>query len=97
MHKIGTIINERKEWGKRYILRLADDLKEYGKGFSYEQLYRMSKFATVFSEKEIMSQPGTQIPWRSIVEIMSKSSSKEEMLWYMEQTYKNKWSRRVVN
>ena len=44
-----------------------------------------------------MSQPGTQIPWRSIVEIMSKSSSKEEMLWYMEQTYKNKWSRRVVN
>ena len=35
----------------------------------------------------------TQIPWSSIVEIMSKSSSKEEMAWYVEQTYQNKWSK----
>ena len=27
---------------------------------------------------------------------MNKSSSKEEMLWYINQTYENKWSRRMV-
>ena len=95
-HKIGTIINERKERGNKYIQRLAEDLKEYGKGYSYDQLKRMARFAYIFSEDEIRAQPGPHIPWKTIVEIISKSSSKEEMLWYMNQTYKNKWSRRVV-
>ena len=95
-YKIGTIINERKEWGNKYIQRLAEDLKEYGRGYSYPQLKRMSYFARVFSEDEIGSQVGTQIPWRTIVEIMSKSSSKEEMLWYIGQAHDNKWSRRMV-
>lgn len=35
-YKIGTIINERKEWGNKYIQRLAEDLKEYGRGYSYD-------------------------------------------------------------
>ena len=95
-YQIGTIVNKRKKWGNEYVKRLANDLKEYGKGFSYEQLHRMARFAANFTEEEIMSQVGTQIPWRTIVEIMSKSSSKEEMLWYINQTYQNKWSRRMV-
>ena len=95
-HKIGTIINKRKEWGNKYIQRLSEDLKEYGRGYSYPQLKRMSLFARLFTADEIGSQVGIQIPWRTIVEIISRSSSKEEMLWYINQTYKNKWSRRVV-
>ena len=95
-HKIGTIINQRKEWGNKYIQRLAKDLEEFGKGYSYEQLKKMSRFSKFFVSSEIRSQPVTQIPWSSIVEIMSKSSSKEEMLWYVNQTYKNRWSRRMV-
>ena len=61
-HKIGTIINERKEWGNKYIQRLAKDLKEYGRGYSYAQLIRMSQFAKFFSADEISSQPANQIP-----------------------------------
>ena len=95
-HTIGTIINKRKEWGNKYIQRLAEDLKEYGRGYSYRQLKRMSQFARLFTDDEIGSQVGAQIPWRTITEIMSMSSSKEEMLWYMNQTYKNRWSRRMV-
>ena len=30
-YEIGTIINQRKVWGNKYIERLSDDLKEYGK------------------------------------------------------------------
>ena len=75
-HKIGTIINERKEWGNKYIQRLANDLKDYGKGYSFPQLVKMSQFAKTFSENEILSQPVIKIAWSSLVEIMNKSSSK---------------------
>ena len=44
-YEIGTIINQRKVWGNKYIERLSNDLKEYGKGYSYEQLKKMSQFA----------------------------------------------------
>ena len=76
-YKIGTIINERKTWGNKYIQRLALGLKEFGKGWSYEKLKRMAMFASTFSENEIRSQVGTQIPWRTIIDIIMKSSSKE--------------------
>lgn len=95
-YKIGTIINERKEWGNKYIRRLADDLKEYGKGYSFPQLMKMSQFAKTFSNGEILSQPVIKISWSSLIEIMNKSSSREEMFWYINQTYENKWSRRVA-
>ena len=95
-YEIGTIINKRKTWGSKYIKNLANDLKEYGKGYSYENLYRMSKVSEEFSNEEIMSHPVTQIPWSSIIVIMQKSSSHEKMLWYINETYKNGWSRSMV-
>ena len=96
-YEIGTIINERKTWGSKYIQNLANDLKGYGKGYSYENLCRMSKFAYIFSIDEIMSQPVTNIPWSTLVTvIIPKSSSHEEMLWYINETHKNGWSRAIV-
>ena len=52
-HKIGTIINERKEWGNKYIQRLADDLKEYGSGYSYPQLKRCLILHLFFLKKKL--------------------------------------------
>ena len=95
-YEIGTIINKRKTWGSKYIKNLANDLKEYGKGYSYDQLKRMAQFANEFSVQEIGAQPVPQIPWSSIIVIMQKSSSHEEMLWYINETYKNGWSRSMV-
>ncbi len=37
-YEIGTIINKRKTWGSKYIQNLANDLIEYGRGYSYKQL-----------------------------------------------------------
>jgi len=91
-YDIGTYINERKEWGDKYILRLSNDLKDK-KGMSYENLYRMSRVARTFSKSEIMSQFATQIPWFSLITIMSKCKDKQEKLWYIEKTYENGWSR----
>ena len=95
-YEIGTIINQRKTWGSKYIENLAKDLKEYGKGFSRANLFEMMKFASNFTYDEIIHQPGGQIPWRTIIEVMSKSKTHDEMLWYINATHKNGWSRAMV-
>ena len=95
-YEIGTIINKRKTWGSKYIKNLANDLKEYGKGYSTSNLKRLSRFANEFCFEEISAQPAHQIPWFTIVVIMQKSSTHEEMLWYINETHKNGWSRSMV-
>ena len=95
-YEIGTIINKRKTWGSKYIEKLSNDLKEYGKGFSYDNLNYMSKFASNFLYKEIFDQPGRLIPWRTIIIIMQKSKSHEEMLYYINECHKNGWSRSMT-
>ena len=95
-YEIGTIINKHKTWGSKYIQKLSMDLKEYGKGYSVRNLQFMMRFANEFSRDEIMHQVGAQIPWRTIVEIISKSKSHNEIVWYIKQTHKNSWSRSVV-
>ncbi|MGM9969473.1 MAG: DUF1016 N-terminal domain-containing protein, partial [Anaeroplasma sp.] len=44
-YEIGTIINQRRVWGNKYIERLSNDLKEYGMGYSFRNLKYMSQFA----------------------------------------------------
>ena len=48
-YEIGTIINKRKTCGSKYIKNLANDLKEYGKGYSKRNLQFMSQFANNFT------------------------------------------------
>ena len=75
-----VFINQRKTWGNRYIKMLASELKEYGKGYSTDQLKRMTHFASYFSESEISAQAVHQIPWSTIIELMRLLSSREEAL-----------------
>ena len=95
-YEIGTIINKRKTWGSKYIKNLANDLKEYGKGYSTQNLKYMMKFASYFEYDEIMEQPVPKIAWGSLLTIMKKASSHKKMLWYINETYKNGWSRSMV-
>ena len=80
----------------KYIERLFQDLSEYGTSYSIRNLHYMAQFADEFCLDEIMHQPGAQIPWRTTIEIMQKSKSHEEMLYYINETYKNGWSRSMV-
>ena len=95
-YEIGTIINKRKIWGSKYIKNLANDLKEYGKGYSERNLQRMVFFSKTFKKYEILPQVGAQIPWRTLYDIISKADSKEFILWYINETHKNGWSRSMV-
>ena len=57
----------------------------------------MSRFSSEFCIDEIRSQPVTQIPWGTLMTvIVPKSKSHEEMLYYINQTHKNGWSRSMV-
>ena len=94
-YRIGQIINKRKKRGKNYVVQLSIDLKDK-KGCSYDNLNYMSKFAAYFSLEELFDQPGRIIAWRTIIEIMKKCNSHEEMLWYIKQTYINRWSRSML-
>jgi predicted nuclease of restriction endonuclease-like (RecB) superfamily len=95
-YEIGTIINKRKTWGSKYIQTLSNDLKEYGSSYSKRNLEYMARFANEFTSYEIVHQHGAQIPWRTIILIMQKSKAHEEMLWYINETHKNGWSRSMV-
>ncbi|MDY5983445.1 MAG: DUF1016 N-terminal domain-containing protein [Anaeroplasma sp.] len=96
-YEIGTIINQRKVWGNKYIENLANDLSEYGNSYSFRNLKYMSQFSKEFSESEIRQQPVAQIPWGTLITvIIPKSKSHEEMIWYIKETHKNGWSRSMV-
>lgn len=92
-YEIGTIINEKKVWGNKYIERLSKDLNEYGKGYSFRSLKYMSQFANTFSYDEISQRGVGQISWRSIIAIMSKCKNHSERLWYVSMCHKNGWGR----
>ena len=68
---------------------LANDLKEYGKGYSVQNLYRMSQISNEFAYDELFSQPAREILWFTLVEIVHKSKSHEERLYYINETHKN--------
>ena len=96
-YEIGTIINQRKTWGSKYIERLSNDLKEYGKGYSTQNLKYMLRFATEFTKDEFRQQLADKlIPWYTLIEIIYKSKSHAEMLWYVNETHKRGWSRSMV-
>ena len=94
-YDIGTYINERKEWGNQYIKKLAEDLKNID-GFSKRNLEYMVRVAELYTKEEITHQAGAQIPWRTLIEITYKCSTKESRLWYINKTYENSWSRSVL-
>lgn len=91
-YEIGTIINQRKTWGNKYLQRLAIDLKGHS-GMSLANLKRMSLIAKSFSYKEISSQPVSQIPWATLLTLIHKTSTHDELLWYANYTFINNFSR----
>ena len=57
----------------------------------------MFQFAKVFSSNEIRQQAVAQIPWGTLMTvILPKSKSHEEILYYINATYKNGWSRSMA-
>ena len=95
-YEIGTLINNRKEFGDKYIERLADDLKQYGKGYTIENLKYMARFASIFTKDEMEQHSISIVPWDFILTIIINCKDHDEILWYIVQTIKNGWSKAIL-
>jgi hypothetical protein len=60
-YQTGTIINESKVWENKYIERLANDLKDFIRGYSFRTLKYTNQFADTFVLDEIIQRDVGQI------------------------------------
>jgi predicted nuclease of restriction endonuclease-like (RecB) superfamily len=100
--EIGRLILQRQEvegWGARVIDRLSADLRrEFTdmKGFSSRNLKYMRKFGESYTQKEIVQQAASQIPWFHNCVILDRVKDAEERRWYIQATIAHGWSRAVL-
>lgn len=98
-HSIGTVINEHKAWGNKFIENLAADIRREfpaSKGYSVRNLKYMAKFAQTYPDREFVRQVVAQIPWGHNLVLLDKVSEPEERRWYLATCQKNGWSRSVL-
>lgn len=64
-YHIGTVINEHKTWGSKFIENLAADIRiafPNVKGYSVRNLKYMAKLANTYPDEEFVQQAVAQIP-----------------------------------
>ena len=92
---------ELKSWGNSIVENLSKDLKsEFPnmKGFSRRNLFYMKKFYTFYkSDFKKVQQLVAQIPWGHNILIISKSTSINEAIFYLNETLENNWSRDILD
>ena len=98
-YDIGSIINEHKSWGNKFIDNLAADIRiafPESKGYSVRNLKYMAKFAEEYPDREFVQQVVAQIPWGQNIILMDKISDQKEREWYIKKSAENGWSRNVL-
>lgn len=80
-YHIGTVINEHKTWGSKFIENLAADIRiafPNVKGYSVRNLKYMAKLANTYPDEEFVQQAVAQIPRQGKqVQILPYTSSFE--------------------
>lgn len=95
--RIGTLVNERSEWGNGFVESLSKDIRAAFpglKGFSVRSLKYMAKFAREVN-LELCNSCCT-IPWGHIAQLLDKTKPGPEREWYVNATIENGWSRAVL-
>jgi predicted nuclease of restriction endonuclease-like (RecB) superfamily len=102
---------KNKGWGSQVVNQLSIDLCaefEDSKGFSRSNLYAMKQFYEFFHQlggqfestdfvPEIVEKYCFNLPWRHIVLLLQKIKNEKEMLFYLNATIENNWSRNILN
>jgi len=98
-HHIGSVINEHKTWGSKFIDNLSKDIKlafPDATGYSVRNLKYMSKFAELYPDTEIVQAVLAQITWYHNIALMDKIHECDIAIWYAQQVIQNGWSRNVL-
>lgn len=96
--RIGGILNERSEWGNKFVQSLSHDIREAFpgiKGFSVRSLQYMAKFAREV-DFELCSSYCT-IPWGHIMKLLDKTEPGPKRDWYVGAVAENGWSQAVLD
>lgn len=99
--RIGKGLSEKIQhegWGAKVEETLAQDLKKLFpslSGFSRRNLFYMRKFAEIYHDSNCAAA-AAQIPWGHNMVLLDKLQSIDQMLWYVQQTLQNGWSRSVL-
>lgn len=84
--------NERGDYGKQILPTLSAELRrEFGKGFSERNLYRMVKFYNCFSDDIILKTISLELSWSHIVELLS-INDKLKREFYTKICIESNWS-----
>lgn len=98
-YNIGTVINEHKSWGNKFIDNLAMDISvsfPSVKGYSVRNLKYMAKFAETYPNVQFVQTVSAQIPWSHNVLILDKVHEADQREWYIRKTAENGWSHSVL-
>lgn len=96
--RIGSHLNEEREYGTGYIDSLSKDIRVAFpsiKGMSARNLRYMAKFAREVDVQFCNSC--CKIPWGHVVYLLNKTSPGPEREWYVNATIENGWSRAVLD
>ncbi len=86
---------ERAEYGKQLLIQLSDALtKEFGKGFSTQNLYYFRQFYLTFPE--IFHTPCGILTWSHYRRLLSVSNQ-EARDWYLQEAASQMWSYATLN
>jgi predicted nuclease of restriction endonuclease-like (RecB) superfamily len=81
----GVLENQRADYGKQIVSRLATQLTEkYGRSFEVRNLRRMMQFAEQFSDFEIVSPSATHLSWAHIVEVLPLKTQEAKLFYLSE-------------
>ena len=96
--RIGTHLNEEREYGTGYIDSLSKDIRrEFPgiKGMSARNLRYMAKFAREVSP-EILQTVSAKLSWSHNVALMDKLSDDHQRIWYGKSAIEGGWSLAVL-
>ncbi|MBI5215160.1 MAG: DUF1016 domain-containing protein [Ignavibacteriae bacterium] len=100
--QVGEYISRKVEsavWGEGVVKQLAEyiarELPDV-KGFTRRNLFRMKQFYEVYRDDEKVSPLVRQLPWTHNIIILSKCKSSEERKFYIELSFREKYSKREL-
>ncbi len=87
---------ERAEYGRGEVKRLAVRLTaRYGRGWSWQNLFRMMKFAELYPDSQIFSPLARILTWTNISELLAIPEQRRRD-FYMSMAARERWSKRVL-
>lgn len=91
-----VIKNEKAEYGEQVMQTVAKQLThQYGRGYSYRNLYRMLRFFEFFPNENILTTVSSKLSWSHIVEVIKqKDPLKRE--FYITLSINEGWSVRQL-